>query len=260
MLLAVKRISRSSCKRYRIVLGAVAGGLSALLIFFERLGLLMTILKILSAVLMILISFGFESRSLFLKRCFWLFAVCFLFGGFMFFLYMVLKKDAFIYTNGIIYFDVNMTFLVVCTVISYCIISFITYLTDKKAPRKNEYEVTIQLGELTVIQQGLMDSGNNLRDAFTGYPVVVIDKKLFAKLTASLSNERFRLIPIVTVNGEAVIRAFRPDFIRLDGMQTDKVYVGESLMPLNEYKIILNVNLEGENYDKKNEKAFCKTS
>ena len=54
------------------------------------------------------------------------------------------------------------------------------------------------------------------------------------------------LIPITTVNGESLIRAFRPEKISIGEYVTDKVYIGECVTPLDEYKIILNISLEGE--------------
>ena len=71
----------------------------------------------------------------------------------------------------------------------------------------------------------------------------MLDKELFKKL---FTEEKMRLIPVSTVNGEALIKAFRPNKITIDNFSTDKVYIGESISSLDEYKMILNINLEGE--------------
>ena len=42
------------------------------------------------------------------------------------------------------------------------------------------------------------------------------------------------------------IKAFKPQKLTIGDYSTDKVYIGECETPLNEYKIILNINLEGE--------------
>lgn len=246
MLLAVKKISRSHTKRWRIALGSFVGGISSLLIFLQSLGVFMTVLKLLSGVIMIFISFGFDSFKQFFKRIFWLFAICFLFGGVNFAIYILFDTDAVLYTNGIVYFDVNMTFLVICTVISYVIITVVTRLTDKKAPKSKEYFVTVQNGGKSVCCNALMDTGNSLCEPFSGYPVILAEKSVFNKLNGGETPEKIRLIPVSTVGGEALIKAFRPDSLKIGGHTTDKVYIGESLTPHEEYKIILNINLEGE--------------
>jgi len=245
MLLAVRKLSRSQSSRWQLCFGAAVGGLSSLLIFLDNLGFITTILKILTGVLMVALTFGVIPLKLFLKRIFWVFAICAVFGGVTFALYMLFDWDTLIYSNGIIYFDINLTFLVVCTVFSYIVLTIIFKLTDKKAPQSKEYYTTIQNEGRTFSAIALMDTGNNLREPFSGYPVIMLEKRKFAQLYGNAEG-KIRLIPVNTVNGESLIRAFRPDFITVNGNNIDKVYVGESLTNLCEYEIILNINIEGE--------------
>lgn len=253
MLSAVKRITRENTSRLRIALGAAAGGASSLLIFIENLGFFMTLLKAAVSFLMVLLSFNFESLKKYLKNVLWLFIISFVFGGVMFALYMVLGVDAMIYTNGIVYFDIDMPFLVVGSVVSYAVISLISKLTDKKAPRQKEYFVTIENNGKSVSCTALMDTGNNLREPFSDYPVITADKSLFRELFGDNLSEGFRLIPVATVNGNGILKAFRPAVFKTGNYITDKVYIAESGAPLDEYKIILNINLEKELCNEHNE-------
>ena len=243
ILLAIRKITHSYTKRWRIALGAFVGGVSSLLLFLEYLNIVMTLLKILSGVLMIVVTFEIKPFKQFVKRVFFLFAITFLFGGVTYAVYIFFDKDILIYSNGIIYFDVDMTFLVICTVISYFVITIITKYTDKKSSRNKEYYVTIENNGKSVSCMGLMDTGNNLREPFSDYPVIMVDKSIFSQLYTC---ETMRIIPISTVNGESIIKAFKPQKLSIENFVTDKVYIGESLVGLNEYKIILNINLEGE--------------
>lgn len=243
ILLAVRKITRSYTKRWRIALGALIGGVSSLLLFLENLGVIMTFLKILTAVLTVVVTFGVKPIKQLVKRIFFLFAITFIFGGFAFAVYMFFDKDILIYSNGIVYFDIDMTFLIVCSVFCYLIITLISKYTDKKAPKTKEYFVTIENNGKSVSVTALMDTGNNLRDPFSGYPVIMAEKSVFNQL---FTEEKVRLIPVTTVNGESLIKAFRPKKITINNFITDKVYIGESTAVLDEYKIILNINLEGE--------------
>ena len=56
----------------------------------------------------------------------------------------------------------------------------------------------------------------------------------------------------MTVGGESLIKAIRPDKIKIKDFETDKIYIGESLTELSEYKIILNVNMEGDIHNEQN--------
>ena len=192
---------------------------------------------------MIVTTFGIKPFKQFFKRLFFLFAITFLFGGVTYAIYIFFDKDVLIYSNGIIYFDVDITFLVICSVVSYLIITLLTKYMDKKSSSNKEYYVTIESNGKTVSCVGLMDTGNNLREPFSGYPVIIVDKSIFNQL---YTTETTRLIPISTVNGESMIKAFKPQKIVVDKYVTDKVYIGESAVALDEYKIILNINIEGE--------------
>ena len=246
ILLAIRKITHSYTKRWRIALGAFVGGLSSLLLFLEHLNIIMTLLKILSGVLMIAVTFEIKPIKHFLKKLFFLFAITFLFGGVTYAIYIFFDKDILIYSNGIIYFDVDMTFLVICSVISYFVITLITKYTDKKSSKNKEYYITIENNGKSVSCTGLMDTGNNLREPFSDYPVIIVDKSIFNQLYTS---ETTRIIPVSTVNGESIIKAFKPQNVIIGDFVTDKVYIGESAVSLDEYKIILNINLEGEMND-----------
>ncbi len=136
-----------------------------------------------------------------------------------------------------------MTFLIVCSVVAYLIIIFISKITDKKAPVNKEYVVNIVNNGSSVTCTALMDTGNNLCDPFSNYPVIMVDKSIFSKL---FTKDTIRFIPITTVNGESLIRAFKPEKVSVGEFSTNKIYIGESNTSLEEYKVILNINLEGE--------------
>ncbi len=162
----------------------------------------------------------------------------------MFAIYMFTEIDIMLYNNGIVYFDIDITFLVICSVIAYIVITLIAKLTDKKAPKAKEYYIKIQTDKKTVFCQSLMDTGNNLREPFSYFPVIMMDKTMFCELFDD--KDKIRLIPVSTVSGETLLKAYRPKLIEIGEYKTDKVYIAESLAPLDEYKIILNINLEGE--------------
>lgn len=244
LLLAVRKITRADTSRWRIALGSLVGGVSSMLIFLENLGVIMTLFKLLTAFLMTVITFGIKPVKSLFKKLFWLFAISFVFGGLMFAVYIFFDTDILIYTNGIIYFDIDVTFLVVCSVFSYIVITVITKFTDKKAPKSKEYYVTVQQNGKSISCKALMDTGNNLREPFSSLPVVMAEKEIFNQFI--IPDEKLRLIPVSTVSGDSLVKAFRPDSLQIGEFLTDKVYIGESAMPMDEYKIILNINLEGE--------------
>ncbi len=193
---------------------------------------------------MVVVTFKIKPYKRFLRNVFWLFAISILLGGVILAFYLFSETDLMIYSNGIVYFDVDMTTLIVCSVIAYIIISLIARFTDKKAPKNKEYYIKIEGENGMVSAKALMDTGNNLREPFSDYPVILVNSNIFHSLFKK--NQKMRLIPVHTISGESLVKAYRPISIEIGNYKTDKVYIGESQTTLDSYEIILNINLEGE--------------
>ncbi|MDE5995167.1 MAG: sigma-E processing peptidase SpoIIGA, partial [Oscillospiraceae bacterium] len=103
MLLGVKIITGAETKRYRLILGALTGGLSALSVFLNM-DVIVTVLKFFTAALMVRISFPFISAKVYLKKCIWLFIISAVFSGVCLAVYLLFDTDLMIYSNGTVYF------------------------------------------------------------------------------------------------------------------------------------------------------------
>ena len=73
----------------------------------------------------------------------------------------------------------------------------------------------------------------------------VLDKNSIAALTSVVEHDTALF---VNANYDSHIHLLRFSSLYQisHNFSTDKIYVGESQIPLDEYKIILNINLEGE--------------
>lgn len=249
MLLGVKIITGSETRRIRIVMGALAGGVSALTVFLN-LGFIAVLIKIFTACLMVLISFPFISARMYLKKCIWLFIISAVFSGICFAAYMLFDTDLMIYSNGTVYFDIDITFLTVCTVISYAVISLILRLTDKKKPKKQYYPITLISGDENVTLRGFMDTGNNLKEPFSFAPVIVTGEKIYKKMYSAGGNPKERIIPVTTVGGEGIMTAFRLDGAVFMEKEIHNIYLGRGESIPQDCDILLCPDLLGENYEK----------
>lgn len=249
MLLGVKLITGAQAKRYRLVLGAALGGISALSVFLN-LGFLVTLLKILTAALMILISFPFVSAKAYIKKCIWLFIISAVFSGVCLAAYLLFDTDLMIYSNGTVYFDIDITFLTVCTVISYAVISVILRLTDKKKPKKQYYPITLISGDEKVTLRGFMDTGNNLKEPFSFAPVIVTSEEIYKKLYSANKNRKERIIPVSTVRGEGIMTSFKLDGAVFTGKNIHNIYLGCGESIPQGCDVLLCPDLLGDNYEK----------
>ncbi len=249
MLLGVKLITGAQAKRYRLILGAVLGGISALSVFLN-LGFLVTALKILTAMLMILISFPFVSLKSYIKKCVWLFIISAVFSGVCFAAYFLFDTDLMIYSNGTVYFDIDITFLTVCTVISYAVISVILRFTDKKKPKKQYYPITLISGDEKITLRGFMDTGNNLKEPFSFAPVIVTNEEIYKKLYLASKNRKERIVPVSTVKGEGIMTAFKLDGAVFSEKEIHNIYLGRGENLPQDCDVLLCPDLLGENYEK----------
>ena len=100
-------------------------------------------------------------------------------------------------------------------------------------------------GEKTA--NALWDTGNELRDWYTGEPVNIIDPETAAVISERVESENgFRLVPYRCVSGEALMKVFRVKKMCVhmgDDRWVEKPLLGigeEGLSGNREYEMILN--------------------
>lgn len=113
---------------------------------------------------------------------------------------------------------------------------------------ENRAAVVLRLFGRETRFSALIDSGNNARDPVTGAGLLVASpealRPLFADYTALFTlppvelteaaaqipalSGRFRLVPFRSLGGGGLLPAFRPDFISVDGKETDALLVAIS--------------------------------
>ena len=91
-----------------------------------------------------------------------------------------------------------------------------------------------------VISMSLPDSGNKLKEPFSDYPVIIVDK-------SKIPEKCERLIPCQTVSGEGMLKAFKPDKVIISSsknkIELTKVYVAFSEVKSKSFSAILSNEL-----------------
>lgn len=248
MLLGVKIITGAETRRFRLILGALMGGLSALSVFLNM-GAVVTALKFFTAAVMVRISFPFISAKVYLKKCIWLFIISAVFSGVCLAVYLIFDTDLMIYSNGTVYFDIDITFLTVCTVISYTVITLVLRFTDKKSPDKQYYPITLISGSEKVTLRGFLDTGNNLKEPFSFAPVIVTNEEIYQKLRSASENKE-RIIPVSTVSGDGIMTAFKLDGAVFTEKEIHNIYLGRGQSIPQDCDVLLCPDLLGDHYEK----------
>lgn len=108
----------------------------------------------------------------------------------------------------------------------------------------------IRCGPHHVALTALIDSGNLLRDALTGLPVIVISRRSAARLIALPPDGSpapgMRLIPVRTISGTSLMAVFHPDQVCIlsgEGWQRADALIGISPDGYDGYQALLPASL-----------------
>lgn len=251
ILLCVKKINSESVKKIRIMIGAAAGGLFSLIILFDKLGFfLLFFIKIAMSVVIVLITFSVSTKAKLIKNILAFYICNFIFCGLVMILIITFSPVGISMKNGVVYFDVSPLTLIICSVIFYLILSFITYILNRRVSDKKLTDIIISIEGKQIRVKALIDSGHDLRDGITGKTVIICDSKIIEKCLdknyAEIYNQLksadksykipngIKLIPFTALNSAGFILSLLSDYAIVNNKRFDNVYVGISENPLSD--------------------------
>jgi stage II sporulation protein GA (sporulation sigma-E factor processing peptidase) len=220
----------------RCVSGAVAGGVSSLVILLPSLPLLLnTAIKLGIGAVLVLIVFG---RGKFLKNALVFFVINIIFAGVMLALSLFFSPLGMIYNNGTVYFGISFLALLIFTAAAYFTIRVLRYFLDVRFNADRIYRVTFEYNGENRSLSAFADSGNTLTDFFTGKLVIICDKSTCAGLFPEFDESELelvkglRLLPYSTINGSGIIPVFKPASVKIEDKEVD-VLLGISKENIN---------------------------
>ncbi len=234
LLRASMAVTGADYKTVRVFLSAAAGGLFSMIIFVEDISpLVNTLIKLLFLAFMVAVAFGLKSLKSFVKNCSAFFIANFVFAGIMLAISVFIAPEKTLYKNGIVYFDIDIITLTVSAFVCYVILSALTRFSRSRSPAESIYELTVTYNGNRVTGKALYDTGNTLRDSFSGRPVIIAEKgfaeKLFAEGEDVTQQKNFRLIPYSTIKNGGALPAFLAEKISLKTptktTEAEKIYI-----------------------------------
>lgn len=207
--------THSPLRTGRCIAASVIGSLFSLTILLPSLGTVLSILiKLLAAVSIVALAFGFKGRKRLMINTAAFFAANFVLAGTVYSVYTILAPKFIHCNNACFYIDFSLLILIVTTAVLYLAVRLIRILADRSPD--DSYNVLIRAGKRAISLTGLADTGNSLVDYFTGSPVIICSSESFSELTGSeldisLLPKGFRLLPCSAVSGSGLIPVFRPD-------------------------------------------------
>lgn len=271
---ALLRITALICHKktsaLRLTLCAFLGSFYSFIILFDSIpGWLMLLTKMIFAVTIVLSAFKLSGKREFLRLTGSFFLVNFAFAGIMFVLWFAIAPSKMLFNNGIVYFDLDSITLIVLTIICYLALKLITKYISFKVPGNTVYEIEFEYCGHKFFASAFLDTGNSLKEPFSSLPVIVAYGEMKStdsneKKLSELANERaekLRYIPCATISKATVMKAFKPDIVRIKGIEVDfsakDVYIAltDKKISGSDYAVLLNPAIF-ENNTKETEKDY----
>lgn len=212
----------------RCLLSACAGALFSLVILLPELPFIITVItKVCSGITLVFIGFRTTKGADFIIAVITFLLVSFVYAGAMLGLWLFIAPHGMYYRNGMTYFNIPIIAVAAISAVSYGIIRFVRFISDRRCTEIRYETISITSGEYSVTVKGFADTGNSLRDPFSGLPVILCQMNDIAPLVPQYIHNYFthctddldglRLIPCHTICGRSLIPVFRADSITIAG-------------------------------------------
>lgn len=232
---------------WRLLLSAGTGGIFSLYIFLPASNFfLQSLIQILMCAVLCLISFGFGCLKNFFRNTAVLFVVNFSYSGAMIAVWMLFKPHGMVINNSVVYFDISPLFLILFSVIGYFGVMLLRRLLKRTFSHNIYCNVTAYCGERFLSLDGIVDTGNSLKDVFGLSQIFITGGDIIDTLLGDEKQNpaRFRKIPCGTVAGEKLLDGYRIDSIEIffekRKYEFKNPILAVSNTPLSDCKIIVN--------------------
>lgn len=279
LLYVTSKLAKLPTTPLRLLLGALAGAVYAVCMFFPQIRAFYTVAAKF-AVSLILVSITFRMRRLrtYIRVVCIFYLTSFVFGGVTLFLLFFTNAgltSGTVLSNGIFYFNLPWKTLLLSTAIAYATISAVWRIYKKN--RGTDYRrIYIVLNDKSVSLNAMVDTGNQLCDPITQTPVLIAEYDSVKQLlpdtvcqalsrpdgsieTVADSIEqtplcgRFRVIPFTSLGTQnGLLVGFKPDAVHIGRHAVKNVIVGiyqQQLSNNHEYNALLSPDVAGAGRD-----------
>lgn len=227
LLWCVKKALRLMVKNRRLALGALTGAACSLLALIPGSPAFLSLaLSLLSAAAVTAAAFAPMQARVFCRAalCFWAFT--FLLAGFFLFLLRFFAPSNVAVLGNVVYFDLSPGLLFLFTCGAYLLFVLVKRLFPQRSSALRCQWLVIEHGGKKLRLYAKADSGNALREPFSGLPVIICQAERLKGAvpepvlefleTGEPSGGELRLVPFESMGGTGVLPAFRPERVTVE--------------------------------------------
>ena len=228
----------------RCVLGAALGSflsVLSLLISYENIIWHMLFSYIFIAVAMVVGTFGLGKWQELIKRCIVLYVITIFLGGLINFLYSYTYMGVFLQNIFLgIRSKTNILWMVGATLVAYICLKVLVRIVKRHSNTNMIVAVKLVHKGKESFLTGLIDSGNSLREPYTGKPVHIVCEDAISQLLESqdICTERFKLVPFTSVGKKhGLIKVITIDELWVYIIEDTLKYTNDAIYMKNEVAI-----------------------
>ncbi len=231
LLLLTALAVRFEAERLRILLASLLGGIYSLIILIPDVSdNVISLSRIPATAVMVLLVFGYGGIKSFLRNCFSFLGINIVFAGVMFAVWLWFCPENMYYNSGVVYFGIDAFTLVALTAGVYAVLRLLSRLNKSRLPGNFTYSMRIFISGKEFLCRAFYDTGNCLRDPFSGEGVIIVGVDILKDVTDINEFDNFenrqvetgiRLIPVKSVSGTKLLPSLRAEKILINGAETE---------------------------------------
>lgn len=209
ILLVTSAFAQQRVKTWRLLCGGLIGGVYSLVILADHLPFVLSASgKVLSAAAIVLAVFSWQGAKQYLKNVVVFFISSMVMLGIIIALWFIFEPPGVVIRNESLYFDVSTGVLLFSGVAAYLIACLAVRIYQHAVSKKQLYVLTVKCGSKTAQLTALADTGNKLREPFSGHSVIIAEKSRVFLLSRE---QPLRIVPFDTLGGRGLMECFRPE-------------------------------------------------
>lgn len=244
LLCITKKVLHIQTRTRRLLLSSLVGALSSLIALLPFYSVFLSALwKIAMGIAIVLIAFGKGNFRKICLRFLTFLGLSMVLSSSIVVLNNLWNTNRIIIYNDVIYFDISPLALLITTAVVYTILLIYNKLSSAKL-RCEVHRVTISTDYIRNLTfESAIDTGCNLREPFSGLPVILTEEEVFDD--TGIKENKMRVIPFSTISGSDIILGFKPKMVEIDGKKLKNgCYIGICKNKLNgEIKSIMGQDL-----------------
>lgn len=217
ILISTSLILKRNIKIYKIILGAITGSLTILILFIRMSQIQLLIFKFIVSILMILVTFKYKNIKYFFKNLYHLYLISIILGGFLTFI-------------DNLNLSINRNIILSIILVILLVISYIKQIKELKTNYNKYYKIDIYLNNKSITLNAFLDTGNKLIDPYKGYPIIIVNEDKIKE------EYNYIYVPYNTISSSGILKCIKPKKIYIENVgYKNKFLVG----------LIKNINIDG---------------